>query len=73
MRRFGIEYFSKLILNFVIAKEPIKTHLVFLYKLKTGIQWAYLPVSSLFSGVVLNYKSVWMASIHPLCAEVKRP
>ncbi len=30
-----------------------------LYKLKTGIQWAYLPVNSLFSEVVLSYKSVF--------------
>jgi transposase len=30
-----------------------------LYNLKTGIQWAYLPVSSLFSEVVLSYKSVF--------------
>ncbi len=26
-----------------------------LYKLKTGVQWAYLPVKSLFSDVVLSY------------------
>lgn len=30
-----------------------------LYKLKTGIQWHLLPVKSLFSEVVLNYKSVY--------------
>lgn len=41
-----------------------KSHLVeivnvILYKLKTGIQWEYLPVSSLFSEVVLIYKSVF--------------
>ncbi len=30
-----------------------------LYKLKTGIQWEYLPVRSLFSEVVLSYKSVF--------------
>ena len=30
-----------------------------LYKLKTGVQWAYLPVKSLFSVVVLSYKSVF--------------
>jgi len=29
-----------------------------LYKFKTGIQWEYLPVESLFSDVVLSYKSV---------------
>jgi transposase len=30
-----------------------------LYKLKTGCQWAFLPVKSLFSDVVLSYKSVF--------------
>lgn len=27
-----------------------------LYKLKTGVQWAYLPVDSLFTGITLSYK-----------------
>lgn len=30
-----------------------------LYKLKTGVQWEYLPVESLFSDTVLNYKTVF--------------
>jgi transposase len=30
-----------------------------LYKLKTGVQWEYLPVDSLFSKVVLSYKTVF--------------
>ena len=30
-----------------------------LYKLKTGCQWHMLPVKSLFSGVVLSYKTVF--------------
>lgn len=30
-----------------------------LYKLKTGIQWEYLPVGSLFSDKVLHYKTVF--------------
>ena len=30
-----------------------------LYKLKTGVQWALLPIKSLFSKVVLNAKSVY--------------
>ncbi len=30
-----------------------------LYKLKTGIQWEYLPVESLFSVEVLHYKTVF--------------
>lgn len=30
-----------------------------LYKLKTGVQWHMLPVNSLFSDVVLNYKTVY--------------
>lgn len=42
-----------------VAKRgyPTKSELVeivnaILYKLKTGVQWEYLPVGSLFSGVV---------------------
>jgi transposase len=30
-----------------------------LYKLKTGIQWEFLPVKSLFTKVVLSYKTVF--------------
>lgn len=30
-----------------------------LYKLKTGVQWAYLPVKSLFEENVLSYQSVF--------------
>ena len=30
-----------------------------LYKLKTGVQWSYLPVDSLFSDRVLSYKTVF--------------
>ena len=30
-----------------------------LYKLKTGVQWAYLPVQSLFSNMISNYKTVF--------------
>jgi transposase len=30
-----------------------------LYKLKTGIQWEYLPVNSLFSTKILHYKTVF--------------
>ena len=30
-----------------------------LYKLKTGVQWEYLPVESLFSDKVLHYKAVF--------------
>lgn len=30
-----------------------------LYKLKTGIQWSYLPVKALFSTEVLHYKTVF--------------
>ncbi|MBD3906062.1 transposase [Chryseobacterium sp. Ch-15] len=30
-----------------------------LYKLKTGVQWAYLPVKSLFEGYVLSYQNVF--------------
>ena len=30
-----------------------------LYKLKTGCQWAFLPVEALFSGKVLSYGAVY--------------
>ncbi len=30
-----------------------------LYKLKTGVQWEYLPVESLFSNEVLHYKTIF--------------
>jgi len=30
-----------------------------LYKLVTGVQWAYLPMDILFSGRVLHYKTVF--------------
>lgn len=30
-----------------------------LYKLKTGVQWEYLPVKSLFEDKVLSYQSVF--------------
>lgn len=30
-----------------------------LFKLKTGIQWSYLPVQALFSGKILSYKTVF--------------
>ena len=30
-----------------------------LYKLKTGVQWEYLPVESLFSERPLHYKSIF--------------
>lgn len=30
-----------------------------LYKLKTGVQWAYLPVESIFSKTILHYKTVF--------------
>ena len=30
-----------------------------LYKFKTGVQWAYLPVEALFSDKKLSYKTVF--------------
>jgi len=29
-----------------------------IYKMRTGVQWAFLPTNSLFSGRVLHYKTV---------------
>jgi len=49
-----------------IAKRGFKTKSclieivnAILYKLKTGCQWAFLPVKSLFSDVVLSYQAVF--------------
>tara|TARA_R110000868_G_scaffold195442_3_gene441112 strand:- start:1940 stop:2155 length:216 start_codon:yes stop_codon:yes gene_type:complete len=39
-------------------KEPLYWIInTILYKLKTGIQWEYLPVNSLFSEKILHYKT----------------
>ena len=37
-----------------------------LYKLKTGVQWAYLPVKSLFEEYVLSYQSVFYPAAQSL-------
>ncbi|NDV66555.1 transposase [Bacteroides sp. 224] len=57
---------NEIIPHLPVAKRGFKTtsYLVemvncILYKLKTGIQWEFLPVESLFSNVVLSYKTVF--------------
>jgi transposase len=57
---------NEIIPHLPVAKRGFKTksslvELVncILYKLKTGVQWAYLPVKQLFSEYVLHYKTVF--------------
>lgn len=57
---------NEIIPHLSVAKRGFKTKssLVeivnsILYKLKTGVQWEFLPVESLFSKVVLSYKTVF--------------
>ena len=57
---------NEIIPHLSVAKRGFKTKSCLieivnciLYKLKTGIQWEYLPVKSLFSKVVLSYKTVF--------------
>lgn len=57
---------NEIIPHLSVAKRGFKTKSCLteivnciLYKLKTGIQWEYLPVNCLFSKVVLSYKTVF--------------
>ena len=57
---------SEILPHLLIAKRGFlcKVNIVevincILYKLKTGIQWHQLPVTALFSDVVLSYKTVF--------------
>jgi transposase len=57
---------SEIIPHLSVAKRGFKTKSslaeivnCILYKLKTGCQWEFLPVQSLFSEVVLHYKTVF--------------
>ena len=45
--------------GFKTKSSPEEIVNAILYKLKTGCQWEFLPVESLFSDVVLSYKSVF--------------
>ena len=57
---------NEIIPHLSVAKRGFKTKSCLieivnsiLYKLKTGIQWEFLPANSLFSKVVLSYKTVF--------------
>jgi transposase len=54
-----LPYLSVAKRGYTIRSQLVEIVNAILYKLKTGIQWAYLPVRSLFSEVVLSYKSVF--------------
>lgn len=45
--------------GFISKSSLIEVINAILYKLKTGCQWAYLPVKELFSGKVLKYGAVF--------------
>ncbi len=45
--------------GFVTKSDLMEVINAILYKLKTGCQWALLPVESLFTGTVLSYISVY--------------
>ena len=45
--------------GFISKSSLIEVVNAILYKLKTGCQWAYLPVKELFSGKVLKYGAVF--------------
>lgn len=45
--------------GFICKANIVEVINCILYKLKTGIQWYQLPVTALFSDVVLSYKTVF--------------
>ena len=45
--------------GFICTGKLLEVVNAILYKLKTGCQWAYLPVESLFSEIVLSWQSVF--------------
>ena len=45
--------------GFICKADIVEVINCILYKLKTGIQWHQLPVTALFSDVVLSYKTVF--------------
>lgn len=45
--------------GYVCKVEIVEVINCILYKLKTGIQWRFLPLKELFSDVVLSYKTVF--------------
>ena len=45
--------------GYVSKSDLLEVILSILYKLKTGCQWHILPISSVFTGTVLHYKTVY--------------
>ena len=45
--------------GYVTKSDQVEVIQCILYKLKTGCQWHMLPVSAIFTGRVLSYKSVY--------------
>jgi len=52
--------------GFICTGELAEVVNAILYKLKTGCQWAYLPVESLFSGIILSWQSVFHSLLNRL-------
>ena len=54
-----LPYLSVAKRGYVTKSDLVKVIQCILYKLKTGCQWHMLPVSAIFTGRVLSYKSVY--------------
>ena len=54
-----IPYLPKVKRGFNTKSNTVEIVNCILYKLKTGCQWHMLPVKSLFSEIVLSYKTVF--------------
>lgn len=54
-----LPHLSKAKRGYVTQSCLIEVVNAILYKLKTGCQWAFLPVEALFSGKVLSYGAVY--------------
>ena len=54
-----LPYLSVAKSGYVTKSDLVEVIQCILYKLKTGCQWHMLPVSAIFTGRVLSYKSVY--------------
>ena len=54
-----LPYLSVAKRGYVTKSDLVEVIQCILYKLKTGCQWHMLPVSAIFTGRVLSYKSVY--------------
>ena len=61
-----LPHLSKAKRGYVTQSCLIEVVNAILYKLKTGCQWAFLPVEALFSGKVLSYGAVYHHDVHDI-------